>query len=38
MSAETAGEQYTPYDIFNLIAELITTKKPKEEKLIAFTT
>jgi len=33
MSAETAGEQYTPYDIFNLIAELITTKKPKEGKI-----
>lgn len=33
MSAETAGEQYTPYDIFNLIAELITTKNPKEGKI-----
>ena len=33
MSAETAGEQYTPYDIFNLIAELITTKNPKQGKI-----
>lgn len=36
MSAETAGEQYTPYDIFNLIAELITTKDPKAGKINSF--
>lgn len=33
MSAETAGEQYTPYDVFNLIAELITTREVSEDKI-----
>ncbi len=30
MSAETAGEQYTPDDVINLISELIVTDEFKE--------
>lgn len=33
MSAETAGEQYTPDDIINLISELIASDKFKTDKI-----
>jgi type I restriction enzyme M protein len=33
MSAETAGEQYTPDDIINLISELIVTDKLRDDKI-----
>ncbi len=33
MSAETAGEQYTPDDVINLISELIASDKFKSDKI-----
>ena len=33
MSAETAGEQYTPDDIINLISELIVTDELRDDKI-----
>jgi type I restriction enzyme M protein len=33
MSAETAGEQYTPDDVINLISELIASDKFKNDKI-----
>ena len=33
MSAETAGEQYTPYDIISLIFKLVTVKEMKKGKI-----
>lgn len=34
ISAETAGEQYTPYDVITLIAEIIASKIEKSEFLL----
>lgn len=36
ISAETAGEQYTPDDVITLISEIVATKVEKKERMIGF--